>query len=259
MTSIINRDNAPAHLFSIPELDFSDDLFAEPLGGQWFTLAAWTNGSRRNERGVEDVISRQSLLLAPEEFANIYDRLEAIGNVIGNLGKPSNSVIHDGEHKSYEYAPFHKFEIAFTTAIAEPLVFVRFSISGTGLFINPDLWLFLELEEKTPCSGIWWDPQRGVEALRRRTADEDKLEIVEIQVAYLLKYLQARQLSLVVGHYRHFHLFDPCPSAISRLVEGNVTLGCREHAAKAIVQSSELQARIPGAILAAKTRPMVRD
>jgi hypothetical protein len=215
MTSIFDEGNVPPHLYSIPELDLSNDLYTDPLNGQWFTLAAWTKEDRRNERGVENVVSRQSLLLAPEEFANIYDHLEAIGNVIGNLGKPVGSIIYESKHKRYEYAPFHKFEIAFTTAIAEPLVFLRFGVSGTDLFINPDLWLFLELEEKTPCSGIWWDPRRGVEALRRRSADRDKLEIVEIRVTYLLKYLQARQLSLVIGHYRHLHLFGPSPSVWS--------------------------------------------
>jgi hypothetical protein len=242
MTAILNKDDLPPYLLDIPELDLSNELYADPLNGQWFTLAAWTNGSRRNERGVEDVISRQSLLLAPEEFANIYDRLEAIGNVIGNLGKPIGSIIYEGERKTYKYAAFHEFEIAFTTAIAEPLVFVQCASSDTGLFINPDLWLFLELEEKTPCSGIWWDPERGVEALRRRMADGDKLEVVEIRVTYLLKYLQARQLSLVIGHYRHLHLFNPSPNAIDSFLEGNVTLGSRERAVKAIVQSSGLRA-----------------
>ncbi len=32
MAAIINRDDAPTHLFSIPELDFSGDLFSERAG-----------------------------------------------------------------------------------------------------------------------------------------------------------------------------------------------------------------------------------
>ena len=242
MTSIINKDTTPAHLFYILELDFSRDLFPDPLGGQWFTLATWTKEVRRSERGVEDVVSLQSFLLAPGAFANIYDRLEAIGNVIGGLGQPMGSITHEGEQKTYKYAPFHEFEIAFTSATAEPLVFARFTTSSTDLFINPDLWLFLELEEKTPSSGIWWDPKRGVEALRQRTTDGDNLEIVEIRITYLLKYLQARQLSLVIGHYRHLHLFNPSPNTIDLFTEGDVTLGCREQGTKAMVRSSRLQA-----------------
>jgi hypothetical protein len=246
MPSIIDRNTAPADLFTISELEVSDDLFVEPLSGQWFTLAAWTKTASRNERGVENVVSRQSLLLAPKEFAHIYDRLEAIGNVIDNLGKPIDSIINEGEHKKYEYAPFHEFKIVFTTVTAEPLVFVRFATSGAGLFINPDLWLFLELEEKTPNSGLWWDPRRGVEALRRYTADEDRLDVVEIRVPYLLKYLQARQLSLVVGHYRHLHLFDPPPKAAKTFVAGEAVLGSPESGAKAIIQSNGIDESFMG-------------
>ena len=79
------------------------------------------------------------------------------------------------------------------------------------LFINPDFDLFFKLEEKSSGCGIWWDPKHGVEALRHRTIDKDNLQVVEVRTDYLEKYLRARQLSLVVGHYRHLHLFDPSP------------------------------------------------
>lgn len=107
MTVILNRDDAPSHLFNISELDFSEDLFADFLPGPWFSLGAWTIKPRRDERGVENVVSRQSLLLPPEHFADMFDRLESIGNVLHDLGKPETVVLEVGEHKEYSYVPFH--------------------------------------------------------------------------------------------------------------------------------------------------------
>ena len=237
MAAIINRDDAPSHLSSIPELDFSRDLFAERLGGPWFRLGAWTITPHRDERGVEDVVSRQSLLLAPERFVNIFDKLESVGNVIDDLGKPVGSVLHTGEQKEYRYAPFHRFEFLFTSEVGEPLVFIRYATASVQLYINPDLWLFFELEERTRGCGIWWDPRRGVDALQQRVIDQGNIEIVEIRVKYLLNYLQARQMSLVIGHYRHLHLFDPSQATIGMFVEGDVILGSPEQGAKAILQN----------------------
>lgn len=246
MTTVIKREDAPSHLFRIPDLDFSEDLFAEPLVGTWFRLGARTIKSPRDEKGVEDFVERQSLLLAPECFAEIFDRLESIGNVIGDLGKPKSSVLQEGDHKEYSYAPFHRFEFAFTSIVGEPLVSIDYAASGTRFFINPDLWLFFELEEKAGGCGIWWDPRRGVEALRQRVIKQDNLEIVELQIDYLLKYLQMRQMSLVVGQYRHLHLFDPLPSTIGMFVDGDLVLGSPEQGAKAILQNWGLRKDIPG-------------
>ncbi len=236
MSTIINRDDAPEHLFNIPELDFSQDLFAERLSGQWFRLGAWTINPRRDERGVEDVMSLQGLLLAPGYFAELFDDLDLVGNVIGDLGKPQGSVHYAGDAKEYRYAPFHSFEFD-TTATGEPLVFLRETTSGTQLFINPDLWLFFRLEERARGSGLWWDPRRGVEVLRQRVIEQGNLEIVEIRTDYLLKYLQARQISLVVGHYRHLHLFNPSEGIVKRFVEADVVLGSAERSAKGILQN----------------------
>lgn len=245
MTIVIKREDVPSHLFSIPDLDFSEDLFVERLSGTWFRLGARTIKSTRDEKGVEDFTERQSLLLAPDCFAEIFDRLESIGNVIDGLGKPKSSILQEGDHKEYSYAPFHRFE--FNTAIiGEPLVFINYAASGTQLFINPDLWLFFELEEKTSGGGIWWDPRKGVEALRHRVINQDKLEIVELQIDYLLKYLQMRQMSLVVCHYRHLHLFDPSPSTIGMFVEGDLVLGSSEQGTKAILQNWGLRKSISG-------------
>jgi hypothetical protein len=237
MTTVINREDVPSHLLNIPELDFSEDFFAERLSDLWFRLGAWTIAPRRDERGVEDVVFRQSLLLSPPDFVEIFDSLESVDNAIGNLGKPSGYVTQKGTRKQYGYAPFHRFEIPSTSTVVEPLVFVHHTTSGAQLFINPDLWLFSDLEEQTPNAGLWWDRRRGVEALRRRLIAHENLEIVEIRTDYLLRYLQARQLSLIVGHYRHLHLFNPSASTIEKFVEGELTLGSREQGAKAVLQN----------------------
>jgi hypothetical protein len=227
-------------------LDFSGDLFAERLGDPWFRLGAWTITPHRDKRDVEDVVSRQSLLIAPECFVNIFDKLESVGNVIDNLGKPVGSVFHNDGQKEYRYAPFHRFEFLFASAVGEPLVFVRSTTAGVHLYINPDLWLFFELEERTRGCGIWWDPRRGVDALLQRVIDQGNIEIVEIRVEYLLNYLQARQMSLIVGHYRHLHLFEPSQATIGKFVEGDVILGSPEQGAKAILQNWGLRQGIMG-------------
>jgi len=82
-------------------LDFSGDLFAERVGGPWFRLGAWTVTPRRDGRGVEDVVSRQSLLLDPGRFPEILDELKSVGNVIGDLGKPGGSVLSGSKGKEY--------------------------------------------------------------------------------------------------------------------------------------------------------------
>ena len=162
MTAVFNRDDAPSHLFVVPELDFSDDLFAEREGCLWFRLGAWTVTGVRDERNVEEEVFRQSLLLNPNGFAEIFDKLESVGNVIGHMGKPGGYVAISVDEQQYGYSPFHQFPIRFTSYVGEPLVFVRWDTAGAHLFINPDLWLFFQLEERTIGSGVWWDPCRGI-------------------------------------------------------------------------------------------------
>lgn len=245
MNVIINRDEAPIHLFRIVELDFSGDLFAERLSGQWFRLGARTITPHRNKRGVEDVVSRKSLLLVPEHFADIFDKLNSVGNVIHNMGKPEGLDLNEGNQKKYSYSPFHKFEFPFTSTVGEPLVFEQSATSGVQLFINPDLWLFFELEEKTRGCGIWWDQRRGVEALRQHTIEEDNLEVVEIRVNHLRKYLQARQMSLIVCHYRQLLLFNPSQDNIRAFEQKEEILGSPEQGVKAFLQNWGLRNDIP--------------
>lgn len=237
MAMIINRDDVPSHLLNIHEVDLSGDLSAERLEGPWFRLGAQTMQERRNQRGVEEAVSRQSVLLDPEGFAFVFDKLESIGNVFDGLGEPGGVVRGGCGVKNYGYAPFHRFEFPFTPAIAEPLVFLHQDTRGVELFINPDLWMYFELEERAPGSGIWCDPRRGADVLVKRVLDNGRLKTAEIRTDYLLKYLRARQMSLVVGHYRHLHFFDPPPAAVAAFVEGDAVLGSAEQGAKAIFQN----------------------
>ena len=168
--------------------------------------------------------------------------------MLHDLGNPGVSTRYRGGQKEYSYAPFHRFDWSFTPISCEPLVFIRDLNSRADLFINPDLELFFELEEKTSGCGIWWDPKRGVEAMKRRTTDNGNLHIVEMRTDYLQKYLQARQLSLVVGHYRQLHLFDPSPETIKAFVQEDKDLvqGSPAKGTKAIFQNWGIRHDTPG-------------
>src|SRR5436305_13351253 len=89
MPSIIDRAIAPAHLFNIPQLDFSEDLFQERVSIPWIRIGAWSTKSPRDTHGVEDEVMRQSVLLPVRGFAKASDKLESIGNVLHVIGKPS--------------------------------------------------------------------------------------------------------------------------------------------------------------------------
>ena len=237
MATILNRDDVPGQLFNIHELDLSGDLFAEKLEGPWFRLGAHTTQERRDLRGVEEVVFRQSVLLDPDEFAEMFDKLESIGNVLHGIGKPGGVLLGSGSTKDYAYVPIYQFEFPFSSAIAEPVVFLHHDTRGAQFFINPDLWMYFELEERVPGGGIWWDPRRGVDVLVKRILDDGRLKTVEIRSDYLLKYLRARQMSLIIGHYHHLHFFNPPATAIAAFVEGNVELRSTGQGAKAILQN----------------------
>ena len=244
MASIFDRHDLPDHLFNIPGLDFREDLFADRLGGLWFRLGAWTIQPHRDDQDVENVIERQSIMLSPGQFSEIYDELESVGNLINDLGKPRGVLRSEGKENAYSYAPFYRLDLSFTSVSCEPLVFMRPLTSSVELFVNPDLELYFELEERS--SGIWWDPSRGSEILRRRVIENGSLHVVEIRVNYLQKYLQARQLSLVVAHYRHLHLFDLSPEAIEAFVKEDIVRGSPDQGAKAVFQNWGLRQNISG-------------
>lgn len=235
MAAIFNKCDLPAYLFNIPELDFSEDLFADPQGELWFRLGAWTNARQRNDQRVEDVVSRQTIMLPPASFSAIYDNLGSVDDMLDDLGLPGESLAGDG----CGYAPFHRFELGTTSVVGEPLVFVRPLHSDVELFVNPDLVLCFNLEERTSEGRIWWDPKRGVKALRRQVIEDGNLQVLEIRVDYLLKYLRVRQLSLLVGHYRSLRLLDPSPSSREAFVEEGIVQSSPDQEAKAIFKNVE--------------------
>lgn len=125
MPNIFEKDELPTHLSSVPDLDISDDLVIPPFSGGWFRLGAWTIASRRNARNVEDVIERQSALLAPGAFSEVYDKLDSVGNSLSGLGKPQGLIRDSGDEREYRYNPFHHFNLCLTSTGCEPLVFAR--------------------------------------------------------------------------------------------------------------------------------------
>ena len=237
MLSVFNRDELPTHLSNIPELDICDDLVISPFRDGWFKLGIWTVASRRDDRNVEDVIERQCALLATGAFSRVYAKLESVGNSFGGLGKPGGLIRGSSEEQEYNYNPFHHFNLYLTSTGCEPLVFARAVHDKMTLFINPDIELFFELEKRDSGYEIWWDPRRSLEVVRRVNVDGNNVIVVEIRIEYLQKYLQARQQSLLVGHYRHRLLFDPSPEAIHSFVAEDVECGGPERRTKAILQN----------------------
>jgi len=233
---IFFRDSAPSHLFSIPEMDFSEDLFAEPLEGHWFRLASVTIGNPVNARSVRDVTERQSLLLAPEKFETITPQLNSIGKALNSIGVPSESLTYSNDSSEYAYRPFYAFDLVHEV-VSEPLAFIGKGRNEHNLSLNPDVPLYFELEEKPHGSCCWWDPQRSAEVIRRKLVDDGHFEFIEIRVDYLLKYLRARQRALVVGHYRHFHFLNPPQSAIEAYVKTDDLILHGSAGAKATVQN----------------------
>ena len=100
MTEIFHKGDLPDHLFNIPDLDFHEDLFVNRLSSPWFRLGACTLRSRCNDRGVESVIERQSIMLTPGNFSEVYDELVSVGDVLRNLGNPGGSIRFVGDRKS---------------------------------------------------------------------------------------------------------------------------------------------------------------
>jgi hypothetical protein len=233
---MLDRNSTPSHLFDIPELDFSDDLFSDRLAGPWFRLAARTTNRKRNKKGVDEEISRRCFLVSSDGFAVLYEKLNSNGNVMRGMGKPGGAVSHIEGEKQYRYLPFHQFEIPFSSVIGEPLVFLDSRTPDTNFFINPDILLFFEFEERSG-QGIWLDPKSGIDALVRRKLNDDSLETVEIRTEYLLKYLQARQMSLIIGHYRQLLLYSPSENATQSFVKEDLILGSVDQGVEAILDN----------------------
>ena len=55
-------------------------------------------------------------------------------------------------------------------------------------------------------------------------------------------------MSLIVGHYRHLHLFDPQEATVGEFVVGDVILGSPEQQAKALFQNWGLRRDFTGSV-----------
>lgn len=230
---LIPREQIPEHVTRIPELDFSSHLAFNPLRDPWFQLGIWSVGKHRDERGIEEVIERQSLLIPAGTFTQLYPNLGAIGDSLDCLGQPVASVLHQRNGSmEYQYNAFHKFEIRSTSIIGEPLAFWHSGSDKACFLINPDIVLQLGLEERPPSSRTWWDPRNGNEVLQITNGAVD--ETVNIRTRYLLEYLRARQMALLVGHYSHLHLFAPTAEQIAAFEVADVEVGAPENLAKAL-------------------------
>lgn len=224
----LDKSKLPPRLSALPDLDFTNDLAREPLEGPWFRLATCMRGHPSRKGRVQSVHERECLLIPRDAFPRIFDRLSAVGNTFGSLGVPSAWLSHEGAARQYGYSPFHEFHIPRTDVTAEPVAFIRRARAATRIVLNPDLWLFFDLAERAPGDGVWWDSRRGVEAVKTQPLGDDLL-VVDIQTAYLTKYLEARQMSLLVGHYQHAHLFNPTPDEVARFGDtGDLVLGSPE-------------------------------
>jgi hypothetical protein len=226
---------APVHLFAIPQLSFQDEVSARTTDGPWFRLGIWTHGYEHKSSGVGIATERLCLLIPKDGFQTCFQELDSIGNDIGRMGRPGGSIVQIEGRQAYRYEAFHCFELTRGGVVGEPLVFAVESSAERRLAINPDVLLFLGLQEKIVGSGSWWDPKGGVEGVIHRVTENE--ETVQIRSDFLRRYLRTRQMSLLVGHYTHRHYFDPPDSAICGFVEENVTLGSPEERAKAIFQN----------------------
>ncbi len=226
---------APVHLFVIPELSFQDEISARTIDGPWFRLGIWTRGYEHKSSGVGIATERLCLLFPKDGFQTCFQELDSIGNDIGRMGRPGGSVVQIKGRRAYRYEAFHSFELTAGGVTGEPLVFAVETSVERRLAINPDLLLFLGLHERTAGSGIWWDPKGGVEGVNHHVTESE--ETVQIRSDFLRRYLKARQMSLLVGHYSHRHYYDPPEAAVSAFVEEDVTLGSPKEGAKAIFQN----------------------
>ena len=147
------RDAVPNSFRLLLEMDLTGDIVSPAFTTPRVVLAKDTG---RNRAGAfERVIQRQSLLTPVGAFGRLYESLGFVGNTLSRLGQPGGVESFDGASTAYSYAPFHAFEFPFTDVVAEPLAFFRDTTSGLKPVINPDVALFLGLEERTIGSGIW--------------------------------------------------------------------------------------------------------
>jgi hypothetical protein len=239
--------NGPDHLFRIPLLSFRAELEHLAPNETWFKLGEWSHGYETDKDGLQLTVMRQTLLVPIGSLEGAFDHLDSVGNVLSSLGRSGGAVVLSGAVHQYRYEPFHRFEIRGIDQPCEPLVFVRDG-SSKCLFLNPDVIISLSLVEKISGSGVWWDTRTSSEAIKHCVSDKN-IESIQIRSDYLRRYLRARQMSLLVGHYAHRHLYNPSDKDIASFTEGEVILGSPKEHAKALFQNWGLRKDIGEAFL----------
>lgn len=96
-----NRIEIPITLKTIPDLDLTGDISDDPLKQEWLVLGAYSGKRLTNPKGVEEVVQTQSLLIEPDDFEKVYDRLERIGNSLYRLGESTAWLRQVGKKKQY--------------------------------------------------------------------------------------------------------------------------------------------------------------
>ena len=225
----------PESLKTIPELDFTGDISEDPLKQEWMVLGALSGKRVTTEKGVEEIVEIQSLLIKPDDFGKVYGRLESIGHSLHALGESYAWLGESGSKKQYRYSPFYEFDLHGIRA--EPLVFRTPHAATLDLFINPDLVFCLELAPLNQLRELWVDPRRATQVIRRESRGKDERLVVEINTKYLLRYLKTRQRALLIGHYKHLHLYNPPQNSVSMFVERDLTIGSVSVGVKAILQN----------------------
>src|SRR5438067_9538717 len=121
MAPQFERNDLPGHLFSVPELDVTPDLLADPIAGPGVRLGIWTQAHARHQDPVHEDLLRQTLLIPQGAFAQVFSRLDWFGNVLQGIGQPGVSGNSEGQ---YWYTAVHEFKLPGNIT-AEPLVFRR--------------------------------------------------------------------------------------------------------------------------------------
>jgi phage terminase large subunit-like protein len=227
---IFNRDELPLHLLKISELNIVEHCLTDRLSQPWFCLGE--TFEKKNKR-CEEYLNRETLLLKAKGFEKYIDKFNCIGAQLRNLGHPTVWTSSDKGRVGYRYVPFHSFEIAFGEFKGEPLVFRR-ALNG-DFVINPDLWLFLALNEKREPEHVWYDDEKHCDVIRM--ADDGKAKHILIRTDYLKKYLQARRLQLVVSEYRQAIVRPGDDDRFKDFVCGTEVISSNKKNAKVVVES----------------------
>ena len=237
MDPLFQQSELPSHLFAIPELNLFDDLFRPALRGEWFRLGAKTILPKRDRRNVEEIINRESALIAQADFLTVFDELDSIGGVFSSLGYPTGALYgFNAPDREYRYWPFHRYEIGRNGQACEPLAFFVSQNKAT-IFINPDIELYFRLEMRDSDHDSWWDPRRDLEVMKRQLIDDNTVEIVTIRVSYLQEYMKARQMSLLIGHYQHRDLLYPKAEIEQSFVSDNAEIAFPDRKIKLLLEN----------------------